>query len=140
LTKSAARESSVFTKPQIESPFSSTFPVLFGKSAELDSTRANVYVNTVRKSSHTSVSIDIYSGGDGPHLGETPVTIPIKRRARKRYPPLSVVVRAGVDGCPTYWQIVSVANWGTSPQEAADASKKNEVLFIVDDKDVVCTR
>ena len=101
---------------------------------------ANVYVNTVRKSSHTSVSMDAYAGGDGLHLGETPITIPLKRRARKRYPPLSVVVRAGVDGCPTYWQIVSVANWGTSPQEAADASKKNEVLFIVDDKDVVCTR
>ena len=101
---------------------------------------ANVYVNTVVKSSHTSVSIDIYSGGDGLHLGETPVTIPIRRQARKKYPPLSVVARAGVNGCPTYWQIVNVANWGISPQEAADASKKNEVLFIIDDKDVTCTR
>jgi len=101
---------------------------------------ANVYVNTVVKSSHTSVSMDIYSGRDGLHLGETPVTIPIRKQARKRYPPLSVVARGGVDGCPTYWQIVNVANWGKSPQEAADASKKNEVLFIIDDKDVACTR
>ncbi len=101
---------------------------------------ANVYVNAVLKSSHTSVSMDAYSGRDGLHLGGTPTTIPIKKRARKRYPPLSILVRGGVDGCPTYWQIVNVTNWGKSPQEAADASKKNEVLFIIADKDTVCTR
>jgi hypothetical protein len=101
---------------------------------------ANVYIKTVLKNSHTAVSMDAYSGRDGLHLGETLTPIPIKKRARKRYPPLSIVVRGGVDGCPTYWQIVNVANWGKSPQEAADASKKNEVLFIIDDKDAVCTR
>jgi hypothetical protein len=101
---------------------------------------ANVYVNTVSKSSHTSVSMDAYSGGDGLHFGETPLTIPIKKRAHKPYPPLSLIIRAGVDGCPTYWQIVTVTNWATSPKEAADASKKNEVLFIVDDKDTTCPR
>jgi len=55
-------------------------------------------------------------------------------------PPQHLVVRAGVDGCPTYWQIVNIANWGKSPQEAADASMKNDVLFIIDDEDVACSR
>ena len=101
---------------------------------------ANVYVNTVRKSSHTSVSMDAYSGADGLHLGETPMTIPIKERRHKRHPPLSLLIRSGVDGCPTYWQIVDVTNWAVSREEAADASKKNEVLIIVDDKDTSCNR
>jgi len=101
---------------------------------------ANVYVNTVMKSSHTSVSMEAYSGRDGLHLGSTPLTVPIKKRAHRKHPPLSVLVRGGGDGCPTYWQIVNVANWGSSPQEAADASKKNEILFLVNDQDVGCTR
>jgi hypothetical protein len=100
---------------------------------------ANVYVNAVTKSSHTSVSMDIYSGRDGLHLGETPLTVPIKKRGSGKYP-MSLLARGGVNGCPTYWEIVNVANWGTSPQEAADATKKNEVLFLVNDQDVVCTR
>jgi len=101
---------------------------------------ANVYVKTATKSSHTSVSMDLYSGGDGLHLGWTPITIAIKERAHKKYRPLSLLVRGGQNGCPTYWQIVDVTNWGSSPQEAADATKKNDVLFLVEDHDVDCAR
>jgi len=101
---------------------------------------ANVYVNTVMKSSHTSVSMEVYSGRDGLHFGSTPLTVPLKKRAHKKYHPLSVLVRAGGDGCPTYWQIINVANWGSSPQEAADATKKNEILFLIADQDVECNR
>ncbi len=101
---------------------------------------ANVYVNAVRKSTHTSVPMDFYNGQNGLHLGETPATITLKRRSTTKNPVLSVLVRGGIDGCPTYWQIVGVENWGKSAQEAGDANKKNEVLFVVNDEDVTCNR
>lgn len=101
---------------------------------------ANVYVKAVGKSSQTAVGMEMYSGESGLHLGQTGATLYLKRRARTKYPPLSLIVRGGIDGCPTYWKIVQVENWASSPKEAGDATKKNDVLFIVNDGDVDCPR
>jgi len=101
---------------------------------------ANVYVKTVGKSSQTAVAMEMYNGVSGLHLGQTGDTLYLKRRARTTYPPLSLIVRGGIDGCPTYWKIVKVENWAASPKEAGDATKKNDVLFIVNDGDEDCHR
>jgi hypothetical protein len=101
---------------------------------------ASVYVNAVLKSTHSSVSLDLYNGQSGSHLGETPTTILLKRSVGTKKPTLSLLVRGGINGCPTYWQIVAVQNWGKSPEEAQTSYKKNEVLFIVDDENVTCRR
>jgi hypothetical protein len=87
-----------------------------------------VYIKAQRID-NSIVVMDVYDGKDGLHLGETPFTLYLKRRARTHFAPLSLIARPSKDDCPTHWQIVEVSNWGETPEEAADARKKNEVLF-----------
>jgi hypothetical protein len=101
---------------------------------------AKVYVNTVRMSTHTAVPVNLYDGRSGLSLGETPTTLVLKTRHPKSYPPLSLIDRPGQNGCPTYWQVAGVANWSGSISEASDATKVNQVLFVVNDADLQCGR
>ena len=91
---------------------------------------ANVYVKAVRPDNST-VEMDVYDGRSGMHLGQTTFTLYLKRRVGAHTPPLSLIARPTTDTCPSYWQIVNVENWGKTPAEAADATKKNEVIFKV---------
>jgi len=99
---------------------------------------ANVYVRAVRKSTHSAVSMDMYSGTSGLHLGYTGDVLYLKKRAVSKDPPISLLIRGGADGCPTYWQIVKVEHWAKTRKEAGDATNKNDVQFIVKDADVDC--
>jgi hypothetical protein len=101
---------------------------------------AKVYVNTVRMSTRTAVSVNLYDGRTGLSLGESPTTLVVKTKHPGSYHPLSLIDRPGQDGCPTYWQVVGVANWSRSLSEASDASRVNAVLFVVKDSDLLCTR
>ncbi len=78
---------------------------------------ANVYVNAVLPND-TSVGMELYDAKSGLHLGLTPMTLYLQRSGRTRYPPLSLLLRNGDYGCPTYWQIADVANWAKTRSEA----------------------
>ena len=102
---------------------------------------ANVYVNAQLKSSRSSVSTGVYDGRTGLLLSDiTPKTIYLTSKHPSRDSTLSLLTRTGRNGCPTYWQVVSVSHWSKSAIEAAQAANMNQVLFIIDDVDQTCSK
>lgn len=93
---------------------------------------ANVYIKAVDGSGNV-IPKEAYDGATGLHLGVTPATVHLKKKAGSSKPTLSVLIRNGGDGCPTNWVVVKVANWANSPAEAADATKVNEILVLTND-------
>lgn len=121
-----------------------TYFLTIGLSMELYSSLgcsmryANVYVKTQLKSNQNSVAMKTYDGGTGLFLLDTPGTMYLKSSHPKRDSHLSLLIRSGSDGCPTYWRSVQIRNWAKDPADAADARNSNQVLVIVADADTNC--
>ena len=92
---------------------------------------ANVHIEAKCIENDVSVLYKVYDGGNGLYLGTTPLDLPLSRKSKKEGLPLSLLVRQGEDGSPTYWKIVVIENWSKTPREAMDAYRKNDVLFRV---------